>query len=115
MPFNHSYMQHTKPPSNFSPTFLRALLTPPGAVPFFCVPQVNGVLGTSLGQLLQLIFCLSIALGLAFSASWQMALLVLGTLPLQVHTLEQKSYLHAFTALSSSPEEKGSPPKAVPN
>lgn len=53
------------------------------------------MLGTSLGQLLQLIFCLSIALGLAFSASWQMALLVLGTLPLQVHTLSIQPQLQS--------------------
>ena len=32
-------------------------------------------MGQSLGQLLQLGFCLTIALALAFSASWQMALL----------------------------------------
>ena len=46
--------------------------------------KVNKVLGTSLGQLLQLIFCLVVALALAFSASWQMALLTLGTLPFQI-------------------------------
>jgi ATP-binding cassette subfamily B (MDR/TAP) protein 1 len=46
--------------------------------------KVNKVLGASLGQLLQLIFCLVVALALAFSASWQMALLTLATLPLQI-------------------------------
>jgi ATP-binding cassette, subfamily B (MDR/TAP), member 1 len=46
--------------------------------------QVNRVLGNTLGQLLQLVFCLAFALGLGFSASWQMALLVLATLPFQI-------------------------------
>lgn len=46
--------------------------------------QVNKVLGNTLGQLLQLVFCLGFALALGFSASWQMALLVLGTLPFQI-------------------------------
>jgi ABC-type multidrug transport system fused ATPase/permease subunit len=46
--------------------------------------KVNGVLGQSMGQILQLSFCLAIAIGLGFSASWEMALLVLVTLPLQV-------------------------------
>lgn len=46
--------------------------------------QVNKVLGNTLGQLLQLVFCLAFALGLGFSASWQMALVVLLTLPFQI-------------------------------
>ncbi len=46
--------------------------------------KVNKILGASLGQLLQLVFCLGFALMLAFGASWQMALLMLATLPLQI-------------------------------